>query len=109
MGRGSLALCKPGSSKQRLRASPGLVFYATFYSIPSLVWSSCVFTCVSAGRAGLDDAAQKFWKGGDVLEQLREERQWGCDTAEDAEKPRKGEEGSAACQEGLERLRAVGK
>lgn len=31
----------------------------------------------------MDDAAQeKSWKGGEVLEQLWEGRQWGCDRAE---------------------------
>lgn len=72
---------------------------STTASGPSLVWSSCVFhlrqTAAprSAGRAGLDEAAQeKAWKGGEVLEQLWEGRQWGCDRAEHGRGCREGRE-----------------
>lgn len=50
----------------------------------------------------MDDAAQSLGRGEDELEQLWELWQWGCARAEDAEKPREGEEGSTARQEGLE-------
>lgn len=54
----------------------------------------------SLGREGMCWSSSGRGESGAVTEQS---------TAEDAEKPRKREEGSTECQEGLERLGSVGK